>query len=145
MGSRFPGFATVRVTCSLCGWFRVLGHTGSNGSVRAMIRLDRDPAACNVVWSRVIEVPASSDSEAWAARVCGYQELAEEWHWRRPHREVAVALYGSKHLVQGRACPRCKRVGGVRLDVQFDPDPGHTLGIMVMCEPDAKPVDERVD
>ena len=139
MRSRSPGFATVRAACSLCGWFRVLGRTGCDGPARAFIRLAPDPAPCNVVWSRVIDLPAASASEAWAARVCGYRDLAEEWHWRRPHAEVAVALRACKPLVQGRPCPRCKRVGGVRLDVQFDPEPGHTLGVMVVCEPDGGP------
>jgi hypothetical protein len=137
MRSRFPGFATVRVACSLCGWFRVLGHTGSNGTVRAFIRLAPDPTSCNVVWSRVIEVPAKSEAEAWTARLCGYRDLAEEWHWRRSHAQLAGTLRDSKWLVQGRPCPRCKRLGGARLDVWFDPEPGHTSGVLVMCEADA--------
>ena len=139
MQSRFPGFATVRVACSLCGWFRVLGHTGSNGAVRALIRLAPDPAPCNVVWSRVIEVSAANEVEARTARANGYEDLAEEWHWRRPHAELAPSLRAYRSLVAGRLCPRCKQVGGVRLDVYFEAEPGHAGGILVMCEPNAEP------
>jgi hypothetical protein len=138
MRSRFPGFATVRVVCAQCGWYRILGHTGSNGTVRAFIRLASDPAPCNVVWSKVIEVPTGGVPETSVVRGRGYRDLAEEWHWRRPDMEVSAAIRSYKPLVQGRACPRCKRIGGVRLDVLFDNEMG-TGGFLVMCEPDAEP------
>ena len=136
MKSPFPGFAIVRVACNLCGWFRVLGHTGSNGAVRAFIRLTPDPNPCNVIWSHTIEVPAGNELEASAARAAGYQDLAEEWHHRRAHAELAASLRACKPLVQGRPCPRCKRVGGVLLDVKFEPEPGQPR-IIVACVPDA--------
>src|SRR5688572_14618716 len=79
MRSRFPGFATVRIACSLCGWFRILGPVGSNGVTRALIRLRSDPAECNVVHSDVMEMAVDDVAKQGAATSAGYRDLAQEW------------------------------------------------------------------
>lgn len=139
MRSRFPGFAMVRVVCSRCGWFRILGHNGSDGAAHALIRLTADPAPCNLVRAKVIEVPAGDESELWAARLCGYRDLTADWRWDQPPAELAAALRRSRPLIQGRPCPRCRGDGGVRLDVSLDPGPDRSSWIVIMCEPVAEP------
>src|SRR5689334_3646122 len=99
MRSRFPGFATVRIACGLCGWFRILGHTGSNGKVRALIRLTPDPATCNVLGARVREVAAEDREAEGRLGTTGYRDLATAWHWRRLHPELAAELRAAEPLV----------------------------------------------
>jgi hypothetical protein len=135
MKSPFRGFSAVRVVCCLCGWFRLLGHTGSNGRVRALISLAPDPAPCNIVWSRVMEVPSESESEAPTAQALGYKDLTEEWSLRRLAVERPIALLTCKTLVQGRPCPRCKRIGGVRIDLLFNDGSGETVGNILFFGP----------
>lgn len=103
--------------------------------MRALIRLASDPAACNVVWSRVLEVPADSESEFHAARTFGYRDLAEDWCWRRLVVERPSALLTCKPLVQGRSCPRCKRSGGVHIDVLFNDESGERVNNIVPFGP----------
>jgi hypothetical protein len=57
MRSRFPGFATVRAVCCRCGWYRILGCTGTNGVARAIIRVERARRAGNrLIPARIAQI-----------------------------------------------------------------------------------------
>lgn len=117
MRTRFPGFATVRAVCYGCGWYRILGYTGTNGDVRALIRVEPSRSSCNVLWSKVITVPADQEIADLAREYPQYHDLLWEWDWRRGKSEPLEARRPYRDMVKDRACPRCKRVGGVYLEV----------------------------
>ena len=119
MRSRFPGFATVRVVCSLCGWQRILGPNGTNGEVRALIRVEpaRHPrGGCNVVWSEVVIVPGSLSRPYSTPHDPRYRDLEYDWDHRFPRRQPEEAMRRYHEMVEGRPCPRCRRDGGLSVE-----------------------------
>jgi len=117
MRSRFPGFATVRAVCYHCGWYRILGPTGTNGVTRALIRVERARDACNVLWAKIVTVPADQDSSDLEARYSNYRDLEHEWDFRRPGRAFIEAKRPYWELVKDQPCPRCKGRGAVYLEI----------------------------
>ena len=115
--SRFPGFATVRVVCYLCGWYRILGYTGVNADIRALIRVERARSPCNVLWAKVVEIPADRGYAEVRRDYPQYRDLQYEWDHKRHTEESIEARLPYWDQVKGQACPRCKRTGGVSLEV----------------------------
>ena len=126
MRSRFPGFATVRAVCYGCGWYRILGYTGANGSTRGLIRVERARSACNVLWAKVVTVGAERDLSQLQYEYPHYRDLEHAWSWERPVRDSIDAKRPYWALVRGQPCPRCKRLGGVYLDVYRELSHGST-------------------
>ncbi len=122
--SRLPGFATVRAVCYGCGWYRILGPTGTDGVTRALIRVERARNPCNVLWTRVMTVPAKQPPSDLASRFPNYRDLEHEWHYRRPARERIEAHRPYWELVKDQPCPRCKRPAPSTLDVYRETSSG---------------------
>jgi hypothetical protein len=140
MRSKFPGFATVRVVCYRCGWYRILGYTGRNGPVRALIRVERARSACNVLWAKVITVPADQDLRDLAQRYPHYRDLMDEWADKQGWEAVLAAKQPYRELVQDRNCPRCRRVGGVSLEVYWEMVPeGYSVHVTCWWPPPSQP------
>jgi hypothetical protein len=126
MKTRFPGFATVRAVCYACGWYRIIGYSGANGVDRAIIRVERDRSPCNVLWAKVVIVPAELDPAELAARYPKYRDLEYEWDYRRPHPVSIEAKRPYRDLVKDQPCPRCKRTRGVYLEVYREVSEGRS-------------------
>jgi hypothetical protein len=124
MRSRRTGFAAVRAVCYGCGWYRILGPTGTDGVTRALIRVERARSSCNVLWARVITVPAEQPVSDLASRFPNYRDLEHEWDYHRPNRELIEAHRPYWELVKDQPCPRCKRVGAVYLEVYRETSSG---------------------
>ncbi len=104
-------FHTVRVLCVGCGWFRNIAHSGCADGKRALVRIERSRDPSHVLRGKVIEVPeAIALDEALGAHP-GYRDLVAEAHEKglcRMEDDFAP-------LVSDQACPRCKRIGALRL------------------------------
>jgi hypothetical protein len=120
--------SVVRVVCYQCGWFRVIGYTGSKYTfstrlwTRALIRVRKARDACNVLSADVIEFETDDPTQDVSNRIPGYRDLEHE-----AHRDGLVATLGTMDsLAANQICPRCKQRGSLRTDtwlaVGFDFD-----------------------
>ena len=117
-------FETVRAVCKACGWFRIVGYTGSKGDVRALIRIQRARCGRNVLRSRVIEMPAAVALETCLEKYTGYQDLQHEAYAKG----LVKTMDEFAHYLADQPCPRCKRLGHLVLDqsMMVGGNPQHT-------------------
>ena len=100
----------VRCVCYMCGWFRVVGYSGSHGSKRAIIRF-RSDSATNLVKAEVVVGDSQATVEEIAGGAIGFHDLVAEAH----EQGLIRAEHQYDFLFEGRRCPRCKNYGHLRL------------------------------
>lgn len=140
MRTRFPGFATVRAVCYRCGWFRILGPTGSNGEIRALIRIEPARSSCNVLWSKVIEVPATVEFKQLKRDHPNYHDLQLELDYRRNTSVSRSAGQEFAEMTKQLNCPRCKKSGGIYVEVYEEYAQGRSQHIPCWMPPESQGV-----
>lgn len=130
MRSAYPGFATVRVVCYRCGWSRILGPTGTSGTDRILMRIERARSSCNVLWSKVITVPRDQHLAIVTHKYPNYHDLEYECDsLRNGDSELYAAKVRCWNLTKDQPCPRCKQVGKVCVEVFRELSNGGSLHV----------------
>lgn len=104
-------FRTVRVQCRACGWFRNIAHAGCADGKRALVSVSSSDDPSHVLRARVIEVPEDVPLSVALKEHPEYRDLISEAH----QKGLLALMREFQPLLEGRACPRCKRVGNLEL------------------------------
>ena len=118
----FNEFHTVRVVCHSCGWFRVIGYTGVKDGVRALVRIRRSAAACNLLDCDIREVPAALARADYAGNLQEFSDLNAEAY---KHGLPAVCRQ-FQPMLEDAVCPRCGQRSNIAVDMYLfvGSDPG---------------------
>lgn len=105
-------FQTVRVVCHGCGWFRNIAHSGCADGKRAIVSISKSPDPSHVLEARVLEVSEDLPLQEVLREHPDYRDLIEEAH----RKGLYPLMKEFQPLLDGQACPRCKRVGQLELE-----------------------------
>jgi hypothetical protein len=114
MEHRGLDFRKVRIVCHHCGWCRNIAHWGCADGKRALILVSKSSDPSHVLHARIVEVPEERPLEEVLREHPGYLDLGDE-----SKRKGSAMMSEFRKLLDIQACPRCKSVGEMELEVMW--------------------------